>query len=87
MRELSLEACIHSFVDRYSFLHVVGEVVNIGAKTAEGVEVVVTFYDKECDIISSDTELITPSMIEPRAVRFFDASTFIGVDKIDHWLI
>jgi hypothetical protein len=38
---------ISSFIDKYSFLHVVGKVVNTGAKTAEGIEVVVTFYDIE----------------------------------------
>ena len=77
----------YSFVDRYGFLHVVGEVVNIGAKTAERVEVVVTFYDKEGNIVSSDREPVTPFVLEPKAFGFFDSSTFIGVGKIDHWLI
>jgi hypothetical protein len=64
-----------------------GKVVNIGAKTAEEVEVVVTFYDIEGNIISSDREPVTPSELKPGAVGSFDASTFIGVDKIDRWLI
>jgi hypothetical protein len=78
---------ISSFVDKYGFLHVLGKVVNTGAKTAEGIEVVVTFYDIEGNIVSSHDEPVTPFELKPGAAGSFDALTFIGVDKIDHWLI
>jgi len=78
---------VSSFIDKYGSLHVVGKVVNTGAKAAKGVEVIVTFYDVEGNIISSDSEPVTPFELKPGETGSFDASTFIGVDKIDHWLI
>jgi PKD repeat protein len=78
---------VNSFVDKYGFLHVVGKVVNVGVRTAEEVEVVVTFYDSEGNIVSSERESVTPSELKPGSYGSFDASTFIGVDKIGHWSI
>jgi hypothetical protein len=78
---------VNSFIDRYGFLHVVGKVVNIGARTAEEVEVVVTFYNRDGNIVSSYRKSVVPSELKPKSYGYFDVSTSIGVDEIDHWLI
>ena len=52
-------------MDDLGFCHVVGEVINNGSTTARWVELIATFYDKEGNVVGTDSAFTKPEHIPP----------------------
>ena len=59
-------------MDAVDWLHVTGEIKNIGTETATEVIVCATFYDSEGTVIGRDTEDVDPTTLSPEGIGTFD---------------
>jgi hypothetical protein len=64
-----------SYTDGYGFMHIVGEIENIGESRTTFVKVVATFYDSignvvDCDFTFSDPDELDPNQIAPFDIMF-----------------
>ena len=64
-----------SYTDGYGFVHIVGEIQNIGESRTTFVKVVATFYDSignvvDCDFTFSDPDELDPNQIAPFEILF-----------------
>lgn len=65
-KPLGLEILSHSsYTDSIGWMHVVGEIKNIGSGTANYVKVIATFYDETGKVVAAEFAYSNPSDIEP----------------------
>lgn len=65
-KPLGLEILSHSsYIDSIGWMHVVGEIKNIGTETANYVKVIATFYDEAGKVVAAEFTFSDPSDIEP----------------------
>lgn len=69
-------------IDALDFLHVTGEVKNIGSETATEVIVCATFYDSEGTVVGRDTQDVEPTTLSPDQTGTFDI-TLIYPEQIE----
>lgn len=61
-----------SYVDRWGYLHVVGEIKNIGSIRTTYVKIIATFYDSSGNVVDCDFAYSDPDELEPGQVAPFD---------------
>lgn len=76
-----------SYMDSFGYLHVVGEVQNIGDVAVHYVKIVVTFYDSSHVVVATDfsyttLDVILPGRKSPFDILFTETSQ---IPKIDHY--
>lgn len=72
-KEIGLEILSsESSMDSVDYLHVTGEIKNIGTETATEVIVCATFYNSEGTAIGRDTEDVDPATLSPNQTGTFD---------------
>jgi len=61
-----------SFVDKFGWFHVTGEIKNIGTTTANYIEVIGTFYDAEGTVVYAFSASPEPRILEPNQKASFE---------------
>ncbi|WP_455278418.1 FxLYD domain-containing protein [[Eubacterium] cellulosolvens] len=78
-----------SYKDTAGYLHVVGEVENIGNKSARFVQIIGTFYDNQSNIILQESTFAMLEILPPGSKSPFDlflvSSSPDIISRIDHY--
>jgi len=61
-----------SYIDSFGFMHVVGEIKNIGSIKTTYVKIIATFYDSSGKVVDCDFTFSDPNELDPGQVAPFD---------------
>jgi len=61
-----------SYIDNFGFMHVVGEVKNIGSIKTTYVKIIATFYDSSGNVVDCDFTFSDPDELDPGQIAPFD---------------